>query len=45
MAKDNKRKVHRVDFKATVALEAIHGVMTINEVAQKFKAPPMIVSQ
>jgi transposase len=34
MAEGKKRKVHSADFKAKVALEAVRGVMTINEVAQ-----------
>ena len=37
MAEGKKRKVHSADFKAKVALEAVRGVMTINEVAQKFE--------
>ena len=45
MATTNKRKIHSVDFKAKVALEAVRGLMTINEVAQKFEVHPMMVRQ
>ena len=45
MAEGKKRKVHSADFKAKVALEAVRGVMTINEVAQKFEVHPMMVRQ
>ena len=45
MSESKKRKVHSADFKAKVALEAVRGVMTINEVAQKFEVHPMMVRQ
>lgn len=45
MAESNKCKVHSADFKAKVALEAVRGVMTINEVVQKFGVHPMMVRQ
>ena len=45
MAEGKKRKVHSADFKAKVALEAVRGVMTINEVAQKFEVHPMMVQK
>jgi transposase-like protein len=40
MAEGKKRKVHSADFKSKVALEAVRGVVTINEVAQKFEVHP-----
>ncbi len=45
MATTNKRKLHSADFKAKVALEAVRGLMTINEVGQKFEEHPMMVRQ
>jgi len=30
-----KRKVHSADFKAKVALEAVKGVATVNEIGQR----------
>jgi transposase-like protein len=42
MTATKRRKVHSADFKAKVALEAVRGFMTINEVAQKFEVHPMI---
>lgn len=40
-----KRKVHSADFKAKVALEAVKGVSTVNEIAQRFDVHPMMVRQ
>lgn len=40
-----KRKVHSADFKAKVALEAVKGVSTVNEIAQRFETHPMMVRQ
>ncbi len=45
MATTNKRKLHSADFKAKVALEAVRGLMTINEVGQKLEEHPMMVRQ
>ncbi|TSA02543.1 MAG: transposase [Methylococcus sp.] len=44
-ATTNKRKLHSADFKAKVALEVVRGLMTINEVGQKFEVHPMMVRQ
>jgi transposase-like protein len=40
-----KRKSFSSDFKAKVALEAIHGVKTLNEIAQEFGVHPVQVSK
>ena len=40
-----KRKVHGAEFKAKVGLEAIHGVKTINQIAQEHGVHPVQVSQ
>jgi len=39
-----KRKSFSSDFKAKVALEAIHGVKTLNEIAQEFGVHPVLLS-
>ena len=44
-ATTNQRKLHSADFKAKVALEVVRGLMTINEVGQKFEVHPMMVRQ
>lgn len=42
---EKKRKVFSGEFKAKVALEAIRGVRTVNEIAQEFGAHPTQVGQ
>ncbi len=42
---EGKSKVHSADFKAKVALEAVKGVSTINEITQRFEVHPMMVRQ
>lgn len=42
---DKTRKTHAPQFKAKVALEAIHGVSTINEIAQKHGIHPVQIRQ
>lgn len=38
------RKIHAPQFKAKVALEAVQGIKTINEIAQKHGVHPVQVS-
>lgn len=40
-----KRKVHSPDLKARVALEAVRGLKTANEIAQEYGIHPVQVSQ
>lgn len=40
-----KRKVFGSEFKAKVGLEAIHGVKTLNQIAQEHGVHPIQVSQ
>lgn len=40
---EKKRKSFSADFKAKVALEAIHGVKTLNEIAQEYSVHPVQV--
>ena len=40
-----KRKVFGAEFKAKVGLEAIHGVKTINQIAQENGVHPVQVGQ
>jgi len=42
---EKKRKVFSGEFKAKVALEAIRGVKTVNEIAQDFGVHPTQVGQ
>lgn len=44
MAKQ-KRNTHSPEFKAKVALEAVRGVHTVNEIAQQYGVHPFQVSQ
>lgn len=44
MAKQ-KRNTHSPEFKAKVALEAVRGVQTVNEIAQQYGVHPVQVSQ
>lgn len=37
---EKKRKVFSGDFKAKVALEAVRGVKTVNQIAQEFGVHP-----
>jgi transposase len=39
------RKIYAAQFKAKVALEAIQGIQTVNEIAQKHSVHPVQVSQ
>lgn len=40
-----RRKVHSAEFKAKVALEAVRGHLTVNEIAQQHSVHPVMVSQ
>lgn len=40
-----KRKSYSTEFKAKVALEAVKGVMTANEIGAKYEVHPVQVSQ
>ena len=37
---EKKRKIFSGEFKAKVALEAIRGIKTVNEIAQEFEVHP-----
>jgi putative transposase len=41
----SQRKRHSAEFKAKVALEAIKGQQTINEIAAKYQVHPNLVTQ
>jgi putative transposase len=41
----SQRKIHSAEFKTKVALEAIRGQKTVNEIASKFGVHPNQVSQ
>jgi hypothetical protein len=43
MSDAKKRKFHTPEFKAKVALEALRGVRTINEIGQEFGVHPITV--
>jgi transposase len=45
MSERKKRKLHGSEFKAKVGLEAVHGVMTVNEIGQAHEVHPVQVSQ
>ena len=45
MSETKKRNVHLAEFKAKVGLEAVRGVMPINEIAQAHGVHPVQVSQ
>ena len=45
MSETKKRKVHLPEFKAKVGLEAVRGVMKINEIGQAHGVQPVQVSQ
>lgn len=40
-----KRKIFGAEFKAKVGLEAIHGVKTVNQIAQEYGVHPTQVGQ
>jgi transposase-like protein len=40
-----KRRQHSAEFKARVALEAVRGLKTINEIAREHQVHPVQVSQ
>ena len=43
MSEAKKRKFHSPEFKAKVALEALRGVKTINEIGQEYGVHPVTV--
>ena len=43
MREAKKRKVHALEFKAKVGLEALRGVRTINEIGQVYGVHPVQV--
>ncbi|MBU4295579.1 MAG: hypothetical protein KJ862_06800 [Proteobacteria bacterium] len=45
MSEAKKRKFHTPEFKAKVGLEALRGVMTINEIGQEYSVHPVTVGQ
>ena len=45
MSEVKKRRNHTPEFKATVGLEALRGVKTINEIGQEYGVPPGMVRQ
>ena len=45
MSETKKRNVHQPEFKTKVGLEAVRGVMTINEIGQAHEVHPVQVSQ
>jgi transposase len=40
-----KRRQHSAEFKARVALEAVRGLKTVNEIAREHEVHPVLVSQ
>jgi transposase-like protein len=45
MSETKKRNTHLPEFKAKVGLEAVRGVKTVNQIAQKFGVHPVQVGQ
>ena len=45
MSESKKRKSYSAEFKAKVALEAVRGVKTINEIGQAYEVHPVMVGQ
>ena len=45
MSDQKKRKVHTAEFKAKVGLEAVRGVKTLSEIAQRYGVHPVLVGQ
>ena len=45
MTESKKRKFHPPEFKAKVGLEALGGMMTINQIAQEYGVHPVQVGQ
>lgn len=43
MSEGKQRKVHRVGFNAKVGMEAVRGVKMLNEIGQRYGAPPVVV--
>ncbi len=41
----SQRRAHSAEFKARVALEAVKGLKTINEIAREYEVHPVQVSQ
>lgn len=44
MASTKNRKVYKPEFKAKVALEAVRGKLTINQIAKQFEVHPNQIS-
>ncbi len=44
MSEKKKRLTHNAEFKAKVALEALRGVKTLNEIGQEYGVHPQMVS-
>ncbi len=45
MASTKNRKVYKSEFKAKVALEAVRGKLTINQIAKQFEVHPNQISK
>ena len=45
MTESKKRKFHPLEFKAKVALEAVDGMKTINQIAQEYRVRPKQIGQ
>ena len=45
MSEVKKRKIPSPEYKAKIGLEAIHGVKTINQIAQEYGVHPVQVGQ
>ncbi len=45
MAATKNRKVYKPEFKAKVALEAVRGKLTINQIAKQFEVHPNQISK
>jgi len=45
MSEKKKRNTHLPEFKANVALEAVRGMKTVNQIAQDYGVHPVQVSQ
>ncbi len=45
MATTKNRKVYKPEFKAKVALEAVRGKLTINQIAKQFEVHPNQISK
>jgi transposase-like protein len=45
MSETKKRNTHLAEFKVKVCVEAVRGVKTVNQIAQKFDVHPVQVGQ